>query len=91
MAILMWLLLLCIPCEIEDTETLDNFRYTNYTHVLHSLLEAEGFDGPSLVLAYLPREHGSRSVNSVEEMTNSKIAVDSYVLATLEMQYLIFL
>jgi len=53
---------------------------------LHSLLEAEAFEGPSLVLAYLPQattpqtDQANSDLDAIQIMKNSKIAVDSYVL-----------
>ncbi|KAJ7074375.1 hypothetical protein C8F01DRAFT_1100308 [Mycena amicta] len=47
--------------------------------VLQSLIEADRFDGPSLVLAYLPYQNESAS--ALEVLKETKVAVDTGVLA----------
>lgn len=49
--------------------------YSSYTQVLQALIEAEKFDGPSVVLAYLP--YNSESDNTLEVLKETKNAVDS--------------
>lgn len=49
--------------------------YSSYTQLLQALLEAEKFDGPSVVLAYLPYKQESDSPLAVLQET--KKAVDS--------------
>lgn len=48
--------------------------YSSYTQVLQALIEAEKFDGPSIVLAYLP--YNSESDTTLEVLKETKIAVD---------------
>ncbi|KAF3926595.1 hypothetical protein AA313_de0206294 [Arthrobotrys entomopaga] len=48
--------------------------YSSYTQVLHALIEAEEFEGPSIVLAYLPyRREDESPLNILQE---TKKAVD---------------
>ncbi|CAG8610445.1 6876_t:CDS:1, partial [Cetraspora pellucida] len=49
--------------------------YSSYTQVLHSLMEAEKFKGPSIVLAYLPYHNENDS--SITVLKETKLAVDS--------------
>ena len=49
--------------------------YSSYTHVLQALLEAEAFDGPAVVLAYLPYTREDDSPVTVLQET--KKAVDA--------------
>jgi sulfite reductase (NADPH) hemoprotein beta-component len=48
--------------------------YSSYTQVLHAMLEADKFDGPSVVLAYLPYNKEDDSALTV--MKETKTAVD---------------
>lgn len=48
--------------------------YSSYTQVLQSMLEAEAFDGPSVVVAYLPYQQEESS--ALEVMQETKKAVD---------------
>ncbi|KAI7518339.1 sulfite reductase hemo protein, partial [Hortaea werneckii] len=48
--------------------------YSSYTQVLSAMMEAEAFDGPSVVLAYLPYNHEEDSPMTVLQET--KKAVD---------------
>ena len=48
--------------------------YSSYTGVLHSMMEADKFDGPSVVLAYLPYDKENDSALTV--MRETKKAVD---------------
>lgn len=68
--------------------------YSSYTQVLQALLEAQAFDGPAIVLAYLPR--GSDALDSLKETkravetgywplyryrpTNDEFILDSYTI-----------
>lgn len=49
--------------------------YSSYTQLLQALLEAEKFDGPSVVLAYLP--YKSESDSPLAVLQETKKAVDS--------------
>lgn len=49
--------------------------YSSYTQVLQAFLEAEKFDGPSIVLAYLPYESENADILSI--LKETKLAVDS--------------
>lgn len=49
--------------------------YADYTQVLHSLLEADKFDGPSVVLAYVP--YRTEDADAIEVLKETKLAVDS--------------
>lgn len=49
--------------------------YSSYTQLLQALIEAEKFDGPSIVLAYLPYESEHSDVLSI--LKETKTAVDS--------------
>ena len=48
--------------------------YGSYTQVLQAMIEAENFDGPSIILAYLPYELEDESPLSV--LQNTKKAID---------------
>ena len=49
--------------------------YSSYGHVLRALMEADKFDGPSIVLAYLP--YTSESDAALTILKETKLAVDS--------------
>ncbi|PWN28983.1 putative sulfite reductase cys-4 [Jaminaea rosea] len=49
--------------------------YADYTQVLHALLEADKFDGPSVVLAYVP--YRTVDAAAIEVLKETKLAVDS--------------
>jgi sulfite reductase (NADPH) hemoprotein beta-component len=49
--------------------------YSSYTQVMHAMVEAENFDGPSIVLAYLP--YTSELDSPVQLLQDTKMAVDS--------------
>lgn len=49
--------------------------YSSYGHVLRALIEADKFDGPSIVLAYLP--YTSESDAALAILKETKLAVDS--------------
>lgn len=49
--------------------------YSSYTQVLQAFIEAEKFNGPSIVLAYLP--YGSEFDNTLKVLQETKKAVDS--------------
>lgn len=49
--------------------------YSSYTQVLQALIEAEKFEGPSIVLAYLPYESENTDILSI--LKDTKSAVDS--------------
>lgn len=52
--------------------------YSSYTGVLHALMEADAYQGPSIVLAYLPQESvATTSVNPVFTLKETKISVDN--------------
>ncbi|KAI9360694.1 hypothetical protein BD770DRAFT_384647 [Pilaira anomala] len=51
--------------------------YSSYTGVLHALMEADAYQGPSIVLAYLPQEPGSKTVNPLFTMKETKVSVDN--------------
>lgn len=48
--------------------------YSSYTQVLQAFIEAEKFDGPSIVLAYLPYETEDTDILSI--LKETKLAVD---------------
>ncbi|KAG9325526.1 hypothetical protein KVV02_007351 [Mortierella alpina] len=50
--------------------------YSSYSHVLHALIEADQYQGPSLVLAYLPRPD-EEVVSPITVLKETKLAVDS--------------
>lgn len=47
--------------------------YSSYTQVLQAFIEAEKFDGPSVVLAYLPYESEHSSILSILKETKSAV------------------
>ncbi|KAM9887020.1 hypothetical protein OXX79_013888, partial [Metschnikowia pulcherrima] len=47
--------------------------YSSYTQVLQALIEAEKFNGPSVVLAYLPYETENSDVLSILKETKSAV------------------
>lgn len=47
--------------------------YSSYTQVLQAFIEAEKFDGPSVVLAYLPYESENSSILSILKETKSAV------------------
>ncbi|KAH9940933.1 sulfite reductase subunit beta [Epithele typhae] len=49
--------------------------YSSYSQVLQALMEADRFDGPSVVLAYLP--YTTESTPALEILKETKLAVDS--------------
>ena len=49
--------------------------YSSYTQVLQAFIEAEKFNGPSIVLAYLP--YNSELDNTLTVLQETKKAVDS--------------
>ncbi|KAJ7273357.1 hypothetical protein C8J57DRAFT_1317637 [Mycena rebaudengoi] len=49
--------------------------YSSYSQVLQSLLEADRFNGPSVVLAYLPYE--TESASALDVLKETKVAVDT--------------
>lgn len=49
--------------------------YSSYTGVLHALMEADAYPGPSIVLAYLPQE--SADINPVFTLKETKVSVDN--------------
>ncbi|KAI9145059.1 hypothetical protein BKA69DRAFT_1121998 [Paraphysoderma sedebokerense] len=53
--------------------------YSSYTQVLHACMEAERFDGPSVVFGYLPSNTISLSADEtpINALKETKVAVDS--------------
>jgi sulfite reductase (NADPH) hemoprotein beta-component len=49
--------------------------YSSYTQVMHAMVEAQQFDGPSIVLAYLP--YTSELDSPMQLLQDTKMAVDS--------------
>jgi sulfite reductase (NADPH) hemoprotein beta-component len=49
--------------------------YSSYTQVMHAMVEAQQFDGPSIVLAYLP--YTSELDSPLQVLQDTKLAVDS--------------
>jgi len=49
--------------------------YSSYTQVMHAMIEAQQFDGPSIVLAYLP--FSSEFDSPLKILQDTKVAVDS--------------
>lgn len=49
--------------------------YSSYTQVMHAMIEAQQFDGPSIVLAYLP--FSSELDSPLKIFQDTKVAVDS--------------
>lgn len=54
--------------------------YSSYTQVLQAFIEAERFDGPSVVLAYLPYESEESDVLSVLKETKSAVTLGYWPL-----------
>ncbi|KAG0006484.1 hypothetical protein BGZ65_007502, partial [Modicella reniformis] len=50
--------------------------YSSYSQVLHALIEADQYQGPSIVLAYLPRPDGE-NVSPITVLKETKLAVDT--------------
>lgn len=53
--------------------------YSSYTGVLNALMEADAYNGPSIVLAYLPQEPQAAvgSTNPIYTMKETKVSVDN--------------
>lgn len=52
--------------------------YSSYTGVLHALMEADAYNGPSIVLAYLPQQSEvTSSTNPLFTMKETKVSVDN--------------
>lgn len=49
--------------------------YSSYAQVLHALVEADRYDGPSVVLAYLP--YNAEETPALEILKETKLAVDA--------------
>ena len=49
--------------------------YSSYTQVMHAMIEAQQFDGPSIVLAYFP--FSSELDSPLKILQDTKVAVDS--------------
>jgi sulfite reductase (NADPH) hemoprotein beta-component len=49
--------------------------YSSYTQVMHALVEAQKFNGPAIVLAYLP--YSSELDSPLQVLQDTKMAVDS--------------
>ncbi|KAJ7197260.1 hypothetical protein GGX14DRAFT_472042 [Mycena pura] len=49
--------------------------YSSYSQVIQAIIEADRFDGPSVVLAYLPYENESAS--ALDVLKETKVAVDA--------------
>ncbi|TFL01917.1 sulfite reductase subunit beta [Pterulicium gracile] len=49
--------------------------YSSYAHVLQALIEADRYNGPSVVLAYLP--YNTEEDSALELLKETKLAVDS--------------
>ena len=49
--------------------------YSSYTQVMHAMIEAQQFDGPSIILAYLP--FSSEFDSPLKILQDTKVAVDS--------------
>ncbi|KAG0309735.1 hypothetical protein BGZ98_008871 [Dissophora globulifera] len=50
--------------------------YSSYSQVLHALIEADQYQGPSIVLAYLPRPEGE-NVSPITVLKETKLAIDT--------------
>ncbi|KAK5815041.1 hypothetical protein F5H01DRAFT_294117 [Linnemannia elongata] len=50
--------------------------YSSYSQVLHALIEADQYQGPSIVLAYLPRPD-EENVSPITVLKETKLAVDT--------------
>ena len=51
--------------------------YSSYTQVLQAFIEAEKFNGPSIVLAYLPYNSESDNTLTVLQETKKLLTVDT--------------
>ncbi|KAF9161606.1 hypothetical protein DFQ26_004381 [Actinomortierella ambigua] len=53
--------------------------YSSYSQVLHALIEADGYQGPSIVLAYLPHptDQQASTVSPITVLKETKLAVDT--------------
>ncbi|KAG0242548.1 hypothetical protein BGW41_003906 [Actinomortierella wolfii] len=53
--------------------------YSSYSQVLHALIEADSYQGPSIVLAYLPKpiDQQQQSVSPITVLKETKLAVDT--------------
>ncbi|CAO1623983.1 unnamed protein product [Sympodiomycopsis kandeliae] len=49
--------------------------YADYTQVLHAIMEADKFEGPSVILAYIP--YRTEDAPALEVLKETKLAVDS--------------
>ncbi|OZJ02483.1 hypothetical protein BZG36_04363 [Bifiguratus adelaidae] len=49
--------------------------YSSYTGVLHAMMEADAYNGPSIILAYLPQ--AGEGANPIEALKETKAAVDA--------------
>lgn len=58
-----------------DTYVASTAVYSDYTQVLHALMEADRFDGPSVVLAHLPCKDADAP--ALDVLRETKLAVDS--------------
>ncbi|KAF2645560.1 thiamine diphosphate-binding protein [Massarina eburnea CBS 473.64] len=54
--------------------------YSSYTHVLEAMIEADKFDGPSVVLAYLPYEKEEDSPLTVLQETKKAVDIGYWPL-----------
>ncbi|EPS45642.1 hypothetical protein H072_387 [Dactylellina haptotyla CBS 200.50] len=54
--------------------------YSSYTQVLHALIEAEQFEGPSVVLAYLPYKREDESPLSILQETKKAVDIGYWPL-----------
>ncbi|EWC45407.1 hypothetical protein DRE_00806 [Drechslerella stenobrocha 248] len=54
--------------------------YSSYTQVLHALIEAEEFDGPSVVLAYLPYNREDESPLTILQETKKAVDIGYWPL-----------
>ncbi|KAF9927213.1 hypothetical protein FBU30_003429 [Linnemannia zychae] len=50
--------------------------YASYSQVLHALIEADQYQGPSIVLAYLPRPD-EENVSPITVLKETKLAIDT--------------
>ncbi|KAG0375669.1 hypothetical protein BGX24_008789 [Mortierella sp. AD032] len=50
--------------------------YSSYSQVLHALIEADQYQGPSIVLAYLPRPD-EENVSPITVLKETKLAIDT--------------
>ncbi|KIY52885.1 sulphite reductase hemo protein, beta subunit [Fistulina hepatica ATCC 64428] len=51
--------------------------YSSYSQVLQSVLEADNFAGPSVVLAYLPYGNANEEMSALDILKETKVAVDT--------------